>query len=94
MTYDPNIHEVVVLLRNKTTGRETMVKLTDAFGVTIEIDRTPEETWLYPGEEYYARLLPPVTQVNLEITASGRNLVVVKDTANTPEDEEDPNKWR
>lgn len=94
MTYDPDIHEIVVLLRNKVTGVESMVKLTEAFNVSIDIDREAEESWFYPGEDYYARVLPPVTQVNLEITASGRNLLIVRDTADTPVDEEDPNKWR
>lgn len=94
MTYDPNIHEIVVLLRNKVTGVESMVKLTEAFNVSVDIDRETEEPWFYPGEDYYARVLPPVTQVNLEITASGRNLLIVRDIANTPVDEEDPNKWR
>jgi hypothetical protein len=90
----PDTHEVVVLLRNKTTGVESMLKLTEAFNVTVDIEREQDEPWFYPGEPYYARLMPPVTSVSLEITASGRNLLVVKDTDNIPEDEEDPNKWR
>lgn len=92
--YDPNVHEIVVLLRNKVTGVETMVKLVEAFDVSIGIEREPPEPWFYPGEDFYARLVPPVTQVNLEISASGRNLRIVKDTANTPIDDEEPNKWR
>jgi hypothetical protein len=87
-SYLPHIYEVVILVRDKATGKESSIKFEQTIDFSVE---TRRESDLYDYFRDPVKLYPPNNRIEFTIEGTATSYHTVTDTSKLTDEERE--KW-